>query len=67
MVPSPKVATYDLQLEMSAYELTKNCIQVIQESKPDFICFNYANPDMVGHTGVFDAVVKACETVDECA
>lgn len=66
MVPSPKVATYDLQPEMSAVEITDQCISYVQSNKPDFICINYANPDMVGHTGVFQAVVRACETVDSC-
>ncbi len=66
MIPSPKVATYDLQPAMSADEITTQCIAHIQKHKPDFICINYANPDMVGHTGVFDAVVQACETVDSC-
>lgn len=66
MVPSPKVATYDLQPEMSAEAVTDACLAFVHEQAPDFICLNYANPDMVGHTGVFDAVVKACETVDRC-
>ncbi len=66
MVPSPKVATYDLQPEMSAYELTTAAINEINLSEPDFICLNFANADMVGHTGVWDAVIKAVETVDIC-
>lgn len=66
LVHSPKVATYDLQPEMSAPEVTEKAIKFIQEKQPDFICLNFANPDMVGHTGVFDAIVKACETVDTC-
>jgi 2,3-bisphosphoglycerate-independent phosphoglycerate mutase len=66
MIPSPKVATYDLQPEMSALEVTDAMIKAINEKAPDFICLNYANPDMVGHTGVYEAVVKAVETVDEC-
>ncbi len=66
LVPSPKVATYDLKPEMSAKELTLACIQEIQSNKPDFICLNFANPDMVGHTGDFQAVIKAIETIDEC-
>lgn len=66
MVPSPKVATYDLQPEMSAVEITDKLISYIDESKPNFICLNYANTDMVGHTGVFDAAVRAAETVDTC-
>ena len=66
MIPSPKVATYDLQPQMSAYELTMAAIEEINISTPDFICLNYANADMVGHTGVWDAVIKAVETVDIC-
>ncbi len=66
MIPSPKVATYDLQPQMSAYELTDAAIAEINLSTPDFICLNYANADMVGHTGVWEAVIKAVETVDEC-
>ena len=66
MVPSPKVATYDLQPEMSAVELTDKLIPEIENETADFICLNYANADMVGHTGVWDAVVKAVETVDRC-
>ncbi|MEO0581247.1 MAG: 2,3-bisphosphoglycerate-independent phosphoglycerate mutase [Bacteroidota bacterium] len=64
MCPSPKVATYDLQPEMSAAEIRDKAIAQIQASAPDFICLNFANPDMVGHTGVFEAAVKACEIVD---
>lgn len=67
MCPSPKVATYDLQPEMSANEIKDKVIPVLQQSQPDFICLNFANPDMVGHTGVFEAAVKACETADSCA
>lgn len=66
MVNSPKVATYDLQPEMSALEVTKEIVPEIKKKSADFICLNYANPDMVGHTGVFEAAVKACETVDKC-
>jgi 2,3-bisphosphoglycerate-independent phosphoglycerate mutase len=66
MVPSPKVATYDLQPEMSAKEIASSCIQFLQEKTPDFFCLNFANPDMVGHTGVYDAIVKAIETTDHC-
>eukprot|EP00918_Siedleckia_nematoides_P074190 GHVU01162123.1.p1 GENE.GHVU01162123.1~~GHVU01162123.1.p1 ORF type:complete len:227 (-),score=19.74 GHVU01162123.1:305-985(-) len=66
MANSPKVATYDLQPEMSAVELTAKVQGHIREHTPDFVCLNYANPDMVGHTGVFDAITKACETVDGC-
>jgi 2,3-bisphosphoglycerate-independent phosphoglycerate mutase len=66
MVNSPKVATYDLQPEMSAYEVTENVLSQMQHHQPDFICLNYANGDMVGHTGVPKAIIKACETVDSC-
>ncbi len=63
---SPKVATYDLQPEMSAFELTEKIIPEIQEKSADFICLNYANADMVGHTGIWEAAIKAAETVDIC-
>jgi 2,3-bisphosphoglycerate-independent phosphoglycerate mutase len=63
---SPKVATYDLQPEMSAPELAAKAIAIVENEQPDFICLNFANPDMVGHTGVFPAIVKAVETVDTC-
>lgn len=66
MAPSPKVATYDLQPEMSAAELTEKILPEIEAESADFICLNFANADMVGHTGVFNAVVKAVETVDAC-
>jgi 2,3-bisphosphoglycerate-independent phosphoglycerate mutase len=66
MIPSPKVATYDLQPEMSAYGITEAIIPEIEHKSADFICLNFANADMVGHTGFFDAVVKAVETVDAC-
>ncbi|MGB2229114.1 MAG: alkaline phosphatase family protein, partial [Flavobacteriales bacterium] len=66
MAASPKVATYDLQPEMSAPELTDKAVKALTTWKPDFLCLNFANPDMVGHTGVFDAVVKAVETTDAC-
>ncbi len=66
IVPSPKVATYDLQPEMSAVELTDVVTKAIEDNQPDFICLNYANADMVGHTGVFEAAMKAAETVDAC-
>ena len=66
MVPSPKVATYDLKPEMSAYEVTDKLIPEIKNKTADFICLNFANADMVGHTGVWDAVIKAVETVDTC-
>jgi len=64
---SPKVATYDLQPEMSAYEIRDKILPEIKEESADFICLNFANPDMVGHTGDFKAAMKACETVDSCA
>ena len=67
MAASPKVATYDLQPEMSAVELTEKVMLAMRKVDYDFVCVNYANPDMVGHTGVFDAIVKACEMVDSCA
>ena len=66
LVNSPKVATYDLQPEMSAYEVTDKVIEAINSEKYDVIILNYANCDMVGHTGVFDAAVQAVEAVDEC-
>jgi len=66
LVPSPKVATYDLKPEMSAYEVTDKLIPEIENETADFICLNYANADMVGHTGVFEAAIKAVETVDKC-
>ena len=66
LVPSPKVATYDLQPEMSAYELTDKLLSKIDEDRYDLIVVNYANPDMVGHTGVMEAAVKAVEAVDTC-
>ena len=64
MVPSPKVATYDLQPEMSAPELTAKAVAAINTGKFDMIILNFANPDMVGHTGVLSAAIKAVETVD---
>lgn len=66
LVNSPKVATYDLQPEMSAFELKDKLVTEIESETSDFMCINFANPDMVGHTGVFEAAVKACETVDKC-
>ena len=67
LCPSPReVPTYDLKPEMSAYEITKNIIPEIKNQSADFICLNFANTDMVGHTGVFQAAVKAAETVDQC-
>ena len=64
MINSPKVATYDLQPEMSAEEVKSTLISYVKQQLPDFFCLNFANPDMVGHTGVYDAIVKAVETVD---
>jgi 2,3-bisphosphoglycerate-independent phosphoglycerate mutase len=66
MIPSPKVATYDLQPEMSAPEITTTIMKEIEENTPDFICLNFANTDMVGHTGDFFAAMTAAETVDNC-
>ena len=66
LCPSPKVATYDLKPEMSAYEIRDAIIPELQEGNVDFVCLNFANGDMVGHTGVFEAAVKACEAVDNC-
>jgi 2,3-bisphosphoglycerate-independent phosphoglycerate mutase len=66
MCPSPKVATYDLQPEMSANDIKNKIIPELEKGSADFICLNFANPDMVGHTGVFSAAVKAVETVDKC-
>jgi 2,3-bisphosphoglycerate-independent phosphoglycerate mutase len=66
LVQSPKVATYDLKPEMSAYEVTDKLLPEIENETADFICLNYANADMVGHTGVWEAVIKAVETVDSC-
>jgi 2,3-bisphosphoglycerate-independent phosphoglycerate mutase len=67
LCPSPKVATYDLAPEMSANEIKEKIIVELDKKEADFICLNFANPDMVGHTGVFEAAVKACEIVDACA
>lgn len=66
LIPSPKVATYDLKPEMSAYEVTDALLEKITEDKYDVIILNFANPDMVGHTGIYEAAVKALEAVDEC-
>jgi len=66
LCPSPKVATYDLKPEMSAFDIRDKIIPELDKKEADFICLNFANPDMVGHTGVFSAAVKACETVDQC-
>jgi 2,3-bisphosphoglycerate-independent phosphoglycerate mutase len=67
LCPSPKVATYDLKPEMSANDIKDKIIPELDNKSADFICLNFANPDMVGHTGVFEAAVKAVETVDACA
>ena len=64
---SPKVATYDLQPEMSAYELRDDLVPALQKGDADFVCLNFANGDMVGHTGIMSAAIKACEAVDICA
>jgi 2,3-bisphosphoglycerate-independent phosphoglycerate mutase len=66
LVNSPKVATYDMQPEMSAYEVTDEIVNALRSEAPDFFCLNYANPDMVGHTGVYSAIVNAVEVVDNC-
>ncbi len=66
LCPSPKVATYDLQPEMSAFGIRDSILPELKKGEVDFVCLNFANPDMVGHTGVFEAAVKACETVDQC-
>ena len=64
---SPKVATYDLKPEMSAYELRDALVEDLKKGEADFVCLNFANGDMVGHTGIMEAAIKACEAVDECA
>ncbi|WP_060872754.1 2,3-bisphosphoglycerate-independent phosphoglycerate mutase [Myroides odoratus] len=66
LCPSPKVATYDLKPEMSAYDLKDALIPELQKGEVDFVCLNFANGDMVGHTGVMEAAIKACEAVDQC-
>ena len=66
MVRSPKVATYDLQPEMSAPEVTLTIVSELEKGETDFVCLNFANPDMVGHTGDYNAIKKAVETVDDC-
>jgi 2,3-bisphosphoglycerate-independent phosphoglycerate mutase len=66
LIPSPKVATYDLKPEMSAYELTEALLSEVESGSADFVCLNYANADMVGHTGVWEAAIKAVETVNNC-
>jgi 2,3-bisphosphoglycerate-independent phosphoglycerate mutase len=63
---SPKVATYDLQPEMSAFELTDALCPELEKGEVDFVCLNFANGDMVGHTGIMEAAIKACEAVDKC-
>ncbi len=67
LIPSPKVATYDLQPEMSAYEVMQAILPELQKQEADFICLNFANGDMVGHTGDYQAILKAVHAVDECA
>jgi len=67
LIPSPKVATYDLQPEMSAFQVRDAIIRELEKQKHDFICLNFANGDMVGHTGVYEAIKKAVRTVDQCA
>ena len=66
LVPSPKVETYDMQPEMSAYEVTDKVCEALENDKYDVVILNYANTDMVGHTGSLEAAIKAVETVDEC-
>ena len=66
MLPSPKVATYDLKPEMSALEVTDAMVKELDKGDVDFVCLNFANADMVGHTGVYSAIIKAVETVDSC-
>lgn len=67
LCPSPKVATYDLMPEMSAYDIRDAIIPELKKGEADFVCLNFANPDMVGHTGDMKAAIKACEVVDSCA
>ena len=67
LCPSPKVATYDLKPEMSAYEIRDSILPELEKEEAAFICLNFANPDMVGHTGIMSAAIKAVETVDQCA
>ncbi len=66
LCPSPKVATYDLQPEMSAYDITHQLVDALHEQQTDFVCLNFANGDMIGHTGSMEAAIKACEAVDDC-
>lgn len=67
LIPSPKVATYDLKPEMSAYEVKDAIVEELKKGEASFICLNFANGDMVGHTGVYEAIIKAVKAVDECA
>ena len=67
LCPSPKVATYDLQPEMSAFDIRDAIVPELEKASADFVCLNFANPDMVGHTGDMQAAIKACEVVDDCA
>jgi 2,3-bisphosphoglycerate-independent phosphoglycerate mutase len=67
LCPSPKVATYDMQPEMSAPDIRDAIVPELKKGEVDFVCLNFANPDMVGHTGVMEAAIKACEAVDQCA
>ena len=66
LIPSPKVATYDLQPEMSAFLVKEAIIAELKQQETDFICLNFANGDMVGHTGIYEAILKAVEVVDRC-
>jgi 2,3-bisphosphoglycerate-independent phosphoglycerate mutase len=66
MIPSPKVPTYDLQPEMSAFMVRDAVVKELESGEPDFVCLNFANGDMVGHTGVWDAIIQAVEAVDNC-
>jgi len=66
MIPSPKVPTYDLQPEMSAFLVRDAIVKELTTGEPDFVCLNFANGDMVGHTGVWDAIIQAVEAVDNC-
>lgn len=66
LCPSPKVATYDLKPEMSAFDITENLVKALNQKEADFVCLNFANGDMVGHTGSMEAAIKACEAVDKC-
>ncbi len=66
MIQSPKVATYDLQPEMSAYLVKDAIVEELKKQETDFICLYFANGDMVGHTGVYEAITKAVEAVDQC-